>query len=253
MRADLKISCHLNHFYYHNESYDWTTEMPYFWFSFFKIDGSNCKLNEELELEGTTSIYSGFNKIESLKNIEPDKQDILKIPLNLGFETITVSPVSVPEFVKNNKIDNLESYFGCVAVLMNEECALNDEKNAYPEILKSTIQKSLNQLITQINQNQTVIDAHLQKLKEEINLKITAESKNNQSFWKRLTTENIIETTVWIFSSDELKSLNSVSLLKYWGTEGLWELSGKVKVKENQSNLKISEMKSRKKQQISIH
>lgn len=254
MRKDLNISCNLNHFCYHNESYDWTTEMPYFWFSFFKIDGSNCKLNEALQLEGNATIYSKFKKIESLTSLEPDKQDVLKIPSKIGREEMTLKPIPVPDFVNKNKIDNLESYVGCIAVLMNEECALNDEKNLYSKILNQIIQNSLNDLIPHLTENQSTINKNLHDLKDKIELKLNEESKKNQSFWKRLTTENIIETTIWTFSSDELKALHSVSLAKYWGNEGLWELSGKVKVAEKISKYKINpEAKSRKNQSLILH
>ncbi|SMC60534.1 hypothetical protein [Moheibacter sediminis] len=254
MRKDLNISFNLNHFYYHNDNYEWTNEMPYFWFSFFKIDGTSCKFNENLELEGTPTIYNPFNKIIGINNIEADKQDIIQIPKELGREEFTLTPISVPDFVKKTNIHDMESYIGCIVVLMNEDCALNDEKNIYAKILQATSQKYLNELIPLLNENQTIIDEHLIKLKENIEINIKTESKKNQSFWKRLTTENIINTTIWTFSSDELKSLRSASLAKYWGTEGIWELSGKVKVKENQTiKTKISEMKSRKKHQISVH
>lgn len=254
MRTELKISFNLNHFYYHNDNYEWTNEMPYFWFSFFKIDGSTCKFNENLELEGIPTIYYPFNKVIGISNIEADKQDIIQIPKELGHEEFTLSPISVPDFVKKTSIHDMESYIGCIAVLMNEDCALNDEKNTYAKILESTSQKYLNKLIPLLNGNQNVIDEHLTELKENIEINVKNESKKNQSFWKRLTTENIVNTTIWTFSSDELKSLHSASLAKYWGTEGIWELSGKVKIKDPQiKKLKNLEMKSRKKQQISVH
>ncbi len=251
MRTDLKVSFHLDHFYYHNDNYEWTNEMPHFWFSFFKIDGTTCRLNDSLQLEGNAVVYSSFNKVESLNSIEPDKHDIIRIPLDFGHEEINLMPIPVPEFVKKNGIEDMESYAGCIAVLMNEDCATNDENNTYTTILNSTVQNSLNQLIPSLSNDKKNIYKYLRQLKNDIEDKIVYEANKNQNFWKRLTAENIVNTTIWKFSSDELKSMNSISLAKYWGTEGIWELLGEVKIKETQSSVK--EAKYRKKQTIKIH
>lgn len=252
MSTNIKVSFNLNHFYYHNENYEWTNEMPYFWFSFFKIDGTTCKLNENLTLEGVPTLYNPLKKMMGINSIEADKQDIIQIPRELGREEFTLKSISVPDFVSNSNIPDMESHIGCIAVLMNEDCAMNDEKNNYAEILKSTSQKYLHDLIPILDENQSVIDLHLNNLKEEIEINIKKESNKNQSFWKRLTSENIIDTTIWKFSSDELISLNYASLTKFWGTEGLWELSGKIKVKDV-SISNNSELKPRKKQNFSFH
>ncbi len=235
MRPDLNISFHLDHFYYHNENYEWTTEMPRYWFSFFKIDGSGCKLNESLRLEGKAVVYSPFEKMENLNSIEPDKQDVLRIPYQLGYEEINLKPIPVPEFVKKSGIESVESYAGCIVVLMNEYCASNDEKNTYSQLLTTTIQNSLDRLIPHLNHDNKNIPKHLETMQQEIDTVILQESEKNQSFWKRLTTESIVNSTVWKFSSDELSNMNSVSLTKYWGRDGLWELSGDLKIKKPKS------------------
>lgn len=254
MRTELKVSCRLNRFYYHNDNYDWTTEMPYFWFSFFKIDGSNCHLTEDFQLEGSAAIYSNFKKFKSLSNILPDKKDVIKIPSDLGKQDLTLIPIAVPEFLVQNGFKNMEPYVGCVAVLANEQCALNDEKNNYHQILMQTIQSALDQVIKQTRSAKIEMDDLLVQLKNEIETNILSEAKHNQSFWKRLTTENEVNATIWIFPSDELESIISVSLLKYWGTDGLWELSGKVKVTDPQiKSQRFNEFSLRKKNTQTIH
>lgn len=253
MKSNVNVSIKLNHFSYHNNEFDWTTEMPNFWFSFFKIDGSNCKLNDELQLEGKANIYSSFKKIESLRNIEPDRQDVLTVPNNLANEKVSLIPISVPQFAKSAEIGNFESYAGCIAVLMNDDCISNDEKNKYVSILNEIIQNSLDELIPLLNGQQNKIDKHLHDLKKLIKYKINQESRKNKSFWRRFRTENIIETTIWIFSSEELKSLQSISLTKYWGIEGVWKLSGKIKIQDNIINQRNAiELKFSQKQKFLI-
>lgn len=247
MRTEIRASLNLNHFYYHNENYEWTTEMPCFWFSFFKIDGSTCQLNESLGLEGNAVVYSSFNKVEKLNNIKPDNFDFLRIPPHLGMKEITLLPIPVPSFVQKNGIEDLESYMGCVAVLMNEECAENDDKNNYSRILKSTIQTSLNELVPLVNKRNDLIINHLDQLKKDIEFKIVKESKKQQNFWKRITTENIVNTTIWKFSSEELYNMAPLSLAKYWGSEGIWELAGEIKVNYSSS---IKSVKKRKTVQV---
>lgn len=254
MRTDLKISFHLDHFYYHNENYEWTNEMPRFWFCFFKIDGTTCKLNESLQLEGNAVIYSSFEKMESLNNIEPDKHDVIRLPVGLGREEINLKPIPVPEFVKKTGMEDIEAQVGCIVVLMNESCATNDENNCYSKILTATIQDSLNEWIPWLSHDKNNSYKYFDGLKYDIKSKILQESRKNQSFWKRLTTENIVNTTIWKFSSDELRTMHSVSLTQYWGTEGLWELSGELKIQKAELPVRTaSEGKSRRKQSIGMH
>lgn len=234
MRTDLKISFHLDHFYYHNENYEWTSEMPYFWFSFFKIDGTTCRLNGSLQLEGTAVVSSPFEKMESLSNIEPDKHDVIRVPSHLGFEEFNLQPIPVPEFVKKSGINDLKAHAGCVVVLMNEDCASLDGSGTYSEILRSTLQNSLNELIPFLNYEEKNISKYLEGIRNDLESNILCESKKNQSFWKRWTTEKIVNASLWKFSSDELNRMHSMSLAQYWGTEGLWELSGELKVKKIQ-------------------
>jgi hypothetical protein len=250
MRTDLKITFHLDHFYYYNENYEWTTEMPYFWFSFFKIDGDTCKLNEDLKLEGNAVVSSSFTKMENLNNIEPDKYDVIRIPSQLGFEQVKLKPIPVPEFVKKSGINELKAFTGCVAVLMNEECAALDENNSYPEILHSTLQNSLDELIPCLNFEEKNICKYLESIQQDLESKILSESRKNQSFWKRWTTDKIINSTIWKFSSDELSTMKSFSLTQYWGTEGLWELSGEVKVQKAKYSTEVKLRKKRTQQTL---
>lgn len=245
MRTDLKITFHLDHFYYHNENYEWTTEMPYFWFSFFKIDGTTCKLNQNLRLEGSAVINSSFTKMINLNNLEPDKYDVLRIPLRLGYEEIRLQPIPVPEFVKKSGIKELKAFTGCMAILMNEECAVLDENNSYSNILTSVLQNSLDELIPYLNFEEKNICKYFEGIQYDIESQILIESRKNQSFWKRWATDKIVNVKIWNFNSDELNKMNSISLTKHWGTEGLWELSGEVKVQRKKTN---SDIKSRKKQ-----
>lgn len=222
----------MDSFSYFNENYDWTNEMPYFWFSFFKIDGTTCKLDESLKIKGKPVIYNNFKKFENVNNFEPDRQDIIKIPAYLGQKELTLEPIPSPNFMMKTKL-NAESYLGCIAFMMNEECAASDLNNNYIKILKTLIQNSLDELVQILHMNQKTVFDHLENLKENIESKIISESRKEQSFWKRLTNNVMLDTTIWFFSAEELKKLQSVSLEKFWGTEGRWTLSGKIKVNES--------------------
>jgi len=232
MESSSKVIFNLNQFFYHSHNYDWTNEMPFFWFCFFKIDGTNCRLNESLILEGKTSLYTPLEKIETLNNLVPDQDDAIQIPEYIGKKEIVIKPIPIPEFIKESTIKKPEPQIGCVTIFMNRNCFLADWKNELPTLLSSTLQAQLDKLIPTLNHKNTALVNKNKPLANLLETTILNSSQKQQPFWKKFISENRVDATIWKFSASELAELQTISLTKNWTNEGTWELSGNISLEK---------------------
>ncbi|MCR6639835.1 MAG: hypothetical protein NVV82_12870 [Sporocytophaga sp.] len=56
-RNNLKVKFHFDRLHCHDEAGGWGNAEPYMWTVFFKMDGTTCRLNDSLLLEGTATIF----------------------------------------------------------------------------------------------------------------------------------------------------------------------------------------------------
>lgn len=234
MEDSQKVIFNLNQFYYHSNNYEWTTEMPYYWFCFFKMDGDNCLLNEDFKLEGFVSLYTPLDKIGDLSALESDKkEDFIKIPESSGKKEISLKPIPVPKFVKDSTLKKPEPQVGCAVVFMNKSCFLSDVENQLAPLLASTVQNQLNELLSKFNYRKTALTNKTKSLSRILETVVHKATIEKQPFWKRFLSESKVDATIWKFSAGELEELNSISLTKNWTNEGTWELSGNISLSRN--------------------
>jgi len=232
MESSSQVVFNLDRFYYHSNNFEWTSEMPFFWFCFFKIDGSNCKMNESLSLEGKVSLYTPLEKIENLNNLESDKSDYIKIPEHIGKKEIIIEPIPVPEFIKGSPIKKPEPQVGCITIFVDRNCFLADPENEFPSLLSTTIQQQLDELIPTLNHRKIGSTNKNKPLANLLETVILNSSQKRQPFWKRFISENRADATIWKFSASELEELGTISLTKNWTNEGTWELSGSISLEK---------------------
>lgn len=252
MESSSLIKFDIDRFFYHSNNYEWTSEMPYFWFCFFKIDGSTCKLNDSLSLEGKASIYTPFEKIETLNNFESDKGDIIRIPDYLGKKDISVKPISVPEFIQESTVKKPEPQVGCVTVFMNKNCFLADSKNELPNLFSTIIQEQLDNSIPTLNEKKAALTNKTKPIANRLESAILNLSRKQLPFWKKFISEKKADATVWKFFSSELADLQTISLTKNWTNEGTWELSGSISLENPTFSKKDISFKKKKNQLIHL-
>ena len=230
MESSTKILFNLKQFFYHSNNYEWTSEMPFFWFCFFKIDGTNCKMNKSLQMEGKVSLYTTLEKIENLNNFESDKSDIIRIPDFLGKKEITLEPIPVPEFIRESTLKKPEPQVGCAMVFMDRNCFFADSQNELPSLLTEIIQKKLNESIPNLNKSKNTLINKTPLLANLLETTVLEATQKHKPFWHKFISSSRADATVWKFSANELEELNSISLTKNWVNEGTWELSGSITI-----------------------
>jgi hypothetical protein len=232
MEARNQIVFNLKQFYYYSHDYEWT-EMPYYWFCFFKIDGTVCRINQRLETEGKIKIYQPLSGIENLASLEPDNNDTIPIPCAIGQKSVKIESFKVPGLFNQPTLKIPEPEVGCVVVFMNKSCFETDRTNQYPVLIADTIATYFNELIPLLNKKKkSALNSSL-TLASILEDRVIKSANQTQSYWKRIFSDFSVDATVWKFSLSELRELKSVLLTKNWVNEGTWELSGEITLIEN--------------------
>ncbi|MBO9700608.1 MAG: hypothetical protein J7604_10395 [Sporocytophaga sp.] len=241
MRNNLKVKFHFDRLHCHDEADGWGNAEPYMWTVFFKIDGTTCRLNDSLMLEGTATIFTTHGSHGNLGDSDVDAGDTVPIPSAIGFKEMTLTPIPVPDIVKKLGTDDVPAVAGCIVVLMEEDNVSDDGAEAGHHALNAGVQQALNSLIPTLGfTKQDISDDDIKDLTGKIQSKIENAIKNQQNFfenfWSWINADDTIGTAVFKFSGDQLLEQNPASLHKRWTNDnGDWELFGSVDTLEQPS------------------
>lgn len=237
MRNRLNVTFDLDRLVCHDEGDGWGNAEPYMWTVFFKIDGTTCRLGDDLFLEGTATIFTTPGSHGNLGDTDVDAGDTVNIPAAVGFQEMELVPIPVPEALVNLGVDDAPAIAGCIVILMEEDNVSDSGANSGHQALNNAVQNALNSLIPTLGvSNQTISDEDIEALTGSIQTQIENAIKDNQAwyenFWSWLNADDTIGTQVWKFSGDELKDNSPTTLHKRWESEGDWELFGSVTTEE---------------------
>ncbi len=238
MRNSLSVIFELERLKCFEEADGWGSAEPYMWTVFFKIDGTTCRLNNSLMLEGSATIYTTPGSHGNLNNNDVDGGETVQIPSVIGYREMTLTPIPVPDFVKNMGTDDAPAVAGCIVVLMEEDNVSDDGAEAGHRALNQAIQNALDNLIPTLGAfNQEISDDDINNLTSQVQSRVEDAIKNQQNFfenlWSWLNKDDTIGTVVWKFSSDQLLDQNPISLRKRWKNgNGDWEIFGDINTAE---------------------
>ena len=244
MRNNLSVKFNLDRLVCYDEADGWGSAEPYMWTVFFKIDGTTCHLNNSLMLEGTATVFTTPGSHGNLGDTDVDGGDTVSIPSAIGFQDMILTPISVPDFVKQAGTDDVTAVAGCIIVLMEEDNVSDSGAEAGHQALNTAVQNALDSLIPTLGfLNQEISDDDINNLTSQIQSQVEDAIKNQQNFfsnlWSWINKDDTIGTVVWKFSGDHLLNQNPVALQQRWPNEqnkssdnGDWELFGSINTEE---------------------
>jgi len=256
MRNNLIVTFNLERLVCHDEADGWGDAEPYMWTIFFKIDGTTCRLNDSLMLEGTATVFTTPGSHGNLGDTDVDDGDTVSIPSAIGVQTMALTPIPVPDFVKQAGTDDITAVAGCIVILMEEDNISDDGAEAGHRSLNSAVEEALNDIIPTLGfSNQEITDDDIESLTEKVKSRIGDAIKDQQNFfeniWSWLDRDDVIGTRVWKFSGDDLLTFNPIELQQrwqkvwqplppgnplglpgYWKDHGDWELFGNINTTE---------------------
>lgn len=81
-------------------------------------------------LEGSATIFTTPGSHGNLGDTDVDEGDTIPIPPAIGFQQMTLTPIPVPDFVKQLGTDDVTAIAGCIVVLMEEDNVSDDGAEA---------------------------------------------------------------------------------------------------------------------------
>ncbi len=238
MRNNLKVTFDLDRLCCYDEADGWGNAEPYMWTVFFKIDGATCRLNESLMLEGTATVFTTPGSHGNLGNTDVDAGDTVPVPSAIGFQDMILTPIPVPEVVKQLGTDDAPAVAGCIVILMEEDNVSDAGAEAGHQALNAAVQNALDSLIPTLGAfNQEISDDDINNMTSQIQSQIenaiVSQQNAFENFWSWINADDMIGSVVWKFSGDALLSGNPVALRQRWTNDnGDWELFGSINTEE---------------------
>lgn len=239
MRNNVKVKFKLDRLCCYDEADGWGDAEPYLWTVFFKIDGTTCRLNDSLMLEGTATIYTTPGSHGNLGDTSVDAGDTVTVPSAIGFHEMTLIPIPVSDIAKSlGGIDDLAAVAGCIAVLMEEDNVTDDGAEAAHQALNAGIENAINAIIPTLGYfKREITDEDIENLTSAIKPQIEAAIENQQNgfenAWSWLNPDDKVGKVVWRFDTDRLLRENPLPLRERWcNGYGDWELFGSVTSEE---------------------
>lgn len=252
MRNNLNVIFQLNQLICRDESDGWGDAEPYLWTVFFKIDGTTCWLNEGLFLEGTATVFTTPGSHGNLGTYDVDAGETINIPTIIGNQSMVLTPIPVPQFVRDAGTDDVTAIAGCIVILMEEDNVSNAGAEAGHRALNAAVQEALNGIIPTLGfTNQSISDEEVAAMTNAITNKVTdaivAQQGVFENIWSFINADDTIGSKVWKFSGDELLSNGNTALQErwqkvwvplppnhpshlngYWRGHGDWEILGNI-------------------------
>lgn len=237
MRTLLKVNYDLQNLKCHDEGDGIGNAEPYLWTIFFKIDGTTCRLNNSLNLEGTATVFTNVGSHGNLGNTDVDEGDNVPIPAAIGQQEMTLSPIPVPQFVRDLGTHDLPAFTGCILVLMEEDNVSDHGAEAGHQALNTAVEAALNSLIPTLGvANQDITDEAIDAMVGAVQGAIESAIENSQNIfenlWSWLNKDDKIGTKVFKFSGDQLLDTNPMPLQVRWQNEGDWEITGEITTRD---------------------
>jgi len=249
MRSKLNVTFKLDRLHCYDEADGPGNAEPYMWTIFFKIDGTTCRLNESLKLEGIATVLTTPGSHGNLKNTDVDAGDTVPIPATIGYQNMMLLPIPVPDSLKKLGTDDIPAFAGCIVVLLEQDNVTDKGAESGHQALNSAIKSALNSIIPTLGfTKQEITDADIKNLSDKVQSCVENAVKNEQSLfeniWSWLNSDDTIGFRVWKFSGDDLLINNPTVfhqrwqkvwhpgkipvLPGYWEDNGDWELFGSI-------------------------
>ncbi|MER5326914.1 hypothetical protein [Streptosporangium roseum] len=206
---------------------------PYLWTVFFKIDGTNASVTEELHLTGRSTVVATVGNQGDLPNHDVDDGEIVLVPMTLGFFQTQLRAIPLQRPLGN--VREVAGVIGMVAVLMEEDNTPASAIAAGHRALNRAVQAALDGLIPTLSfLHQEPTPEEMEAMTEQVGTAVLAAVRDEVSIWEWLTglgnMDEKIGTMVVQYSQNALLRAGTAGIRfsKRFKSEGEWELAGRA-------------------------
>jgi hypothetical protein len=230
--APLAVTIKLEDILCRDEGDGWGNAEPYLWTVFFKMDGSTCILNDDLTLSGSALVVPTPGSHGNLLDISVDEGDTILVPSIIGEWNTTLSPIPPPPSL-GSLTSGVSGIVGFVCILMEEDNFSDNGAEAGHRAFSDSVQSVLNGMINSHSFiDLAITQSDVAKFADDAKRAIANAVKNQQDFfdnvWSWLNPDDVIGSTVFTFTHNELQNNMFEAFYERWTDEGDWELRGHI-------------------------
>jgi len=207
---------------------------PYMWTVFFKLDGDNLRLNEQLKLDGDGEIITTPKSHRNLGVKKVGTGDVIQVPANIGAYSTKMKPIPVFDALKPILPNGVGGIMGVVMILLEKDNVSNSGAEAGHRALNKGVREAMRELVkTRTLTNPSISDEELNMFEKDIiaNTEAAIIKRQNifQNLWASLNKDDVIGVKVFYFTHEEMQE----KLRIYFGERfqnkyGDWTVAGKL-------------------------
>lgn len=216
----------------HDTGDGWGDAEPYLWSAFFKVDGDSVVLGDDLLLRGTATIVPTPAGHSHLGDADVHAEDDLEIPPAIGQFQTTLTPIAVPDRVRDLGVEQVGGVAGIAVVLIEEDAAglgVEREHAALDRFVRQTIDDLIPNLGI-ADPDATADDIRGFSRTAQLAVAGALEGAHGPGgrFVRRLRSDRQIGHAVWTFTHERLTHDVPISFSQRWRTDGDWEIFGEA-------------------------
>jgi hypothetical protein len=147
-RPSLQVEMTFDNLHCHEEGDGIGSSEAYLWAIYFKIDGDSVFLGDDLFLHGNCTLVGTPGSHGNLINHDIDEGEDVPVPAAIGEFQTTLTPIPVPQFVRDTfGIDDVGGVVGVALVLMEENWVSDAGAEAGHAALNNFVRQAIDNLI----------------------------------------------------------------------------------------------------------
>lgn len=207
---------------------------PYMWTVYFKLDGHQLNLNEQLKLDGEGEITPTPGSHNNLGVRKAKAGDIIKIPRRIGEYNTQMKPIPVFDALKPILPNGVGGIIGVVTVLLEKDHVSDKGAEAGHKALNQGVKEAMLELVkSRTLTNPSVTDEELNMFEKDIiaNTEDAIIKKQNiiQNLWSVINKDDVIGVKVFYFTHEEAQEKLKINFGERFKNEnGDWTISGQI-------------------------
>lgn len=208
-RPSLQIEMKFDHLHCYEEGDGIGSSEAYLWIIYFKIDGDSVYLGDDLFLHGNCTLIATPGSHGNLGDSDIDAGDDVPIPSAIGEFHGTLNAIPVPQWVRDQGVDDVGGVVGVACVLMEENWVSDSGAEAGHTALNNYVRQAIDDIIPTLGiTNQDVSDDQLNQIASGASDAVSNAIENAQGVWDNITSwihgDKLLGTATFIFKHDDL-------------------------------------------------
>ena len=209
-RPSLEVEMKFDNLHCHEEGDGIGSSEAYLWAIYFKIDGDSVFLGDDLFLHGNCTLVGTPGSHGNLINHDIDEGEDVPVPAAIGEFQTALTPIPVPQFVRDTfGVDDAGGVVGVALVLMEENWVSDAGAEAGHAALMDSVRQAIDNLIPTLGAgNPDVTEEQIAEIAKNASDAVSDAISDQQGILDKIASfingDELLGTKVFTFTHDAL-------------------------------------------------